>query len=364
MAESTNAVEVAEVSTDVAQGHAPAASAPAVAAPRTMTVDVLRHKLALWQRNASLLLIYFTVFIDFIGITLLSPGLRFMVDPLHPEAFTDLRLSPECAGLGNATAGNLTNPHSCERTSISVGSAISLMMFSYGIGQLISGPILGCLSDRFGPRNVLIFSTVGTSAAFAAQGCIWSFYPHVAVRFVGGLFAGSRPVCQAYIAASVPRHERAAKIGYLALSVMAALQFGPVLGGSLSMVNLRLPLFMAAGMAALCAVLLALYLTNPPARAAGAPAKQADRAATRLADQRVTKALLCVLAGGGMLTVMSFQVVLPIRLADEYGLSPNEIGLMQWGDGLCLLVGNQLYDHARPRPSQIRCASCLPSPPS
>ena len=44
-----------------------------------------------------------------------------------------------------------------------------------------------------------------------------------------------------------------------------------------------------------------------------------------------------------MFSGMAHQVVLPIILADTYSLGPNEIGLLQWGDSLMLLLGNQLY---------------------
>lgn len=190
---------------------APALSAT-VEAPLTILrqpVEVLRSKLRHVQREANLFLVYFTNFCDFVGLTILAPGLRFMLDPSHPGAFYDVRTPAQCR-LGVNATGNATAVPGCDdRTSIPVGQAVAYMMFAFGLAQLISGPILGSLSDRFGPRRVLIFSTAGTTAAFVIQGLLWSFWPHLAARFVGGLFAGSRPVCQSYIAKAVPRHERA-----------------------------------------------------------------------------------------------------------------------------------------------------------
>ena len=171
-----------------------------------LQVTHLRHRLDVVKRNFALLLIYMTVFLDFIGITLLSPGMRFMIDPANAGAFDDIRVPSHCLELANQTAP----AEGCEpRTNLQPGTAISIMMFTYGIGQLFSGALMGWASDRYGPRRVLIVSTAGTPVTFALQGCVWSFWPHAAVRFLGGLFGGSRPVCAAYIAATVAPHERA-----------------------------------------------------------------------------------------------------------------------------------------------------------
>ena len=171
-------------------------------------VGHLRHRLDTVRRNFALLLIYMTVFLDFIGITLLSPGMRFMIDPKDPGAFTDIRLPPECQEATDQM--NSTSLAGCAGyTSMQPGTAISIMMFSYGIGQLFSTAIMGWSSDRFGPRLVLVISTGGSAVCFVLQGLVWSFWPHVATRFIGGLFGGSRPVCAAYIAQTVAPHERA-----------------------------------------------------------------------------------------------------------------------------------------------------------
>ena len=133
-----------------------------------LQVTALSHRLDVVRRNFALLLIYMTVFLDFIGITLLSPGMRFMIDPTNAGAFDDIRISPECVEL---LANSTTPVAGCEpSTVLQPGAAISIMMFSYGIGQLFSGALMGWSSDRFGPRRVLIVSTAGSAAAFALQG--------------------------------------------------------------------------------------------------------------------------------------------------------------------------------------------------
>jgi len=225
-------------------------------------VMALRGRLDSVRRNISLLLVYATIFLDFIGVTLLTPGMRFLVDPVHPDSFDDFR-HPRCAQRLNASTA-IDDVGGCNVvTPMAPGKAVSVMMFTFGLGQLISTPLMGWASDRFGKKKILLISTAGTAAGFLLQGMVWTFWPHSLMRFIGGLFSGSRPVCQAFIAASVPPHKRAQMMGYVAFSVMAAMQFGPVLGGSLSQVSLRLPLFVAAAVAVITLLLLMRYLEEP-----------------------------------------------------------------------------------------------------
>ena len=179
----------------------------------------LQTRLSSIRRNFSLLLVYATICLDFLGITLLSPGMRFLVSPNHDDAFYDFR---------NASCAHSSGGCAAAADAMAPGTAISVMMFTFGLGQLISTPLMGWASDRFGKRNILLISTAGTAASFVLQGLVWRFWPHAAARFVGGLFSGSRPVCQSYIASSVPKAQRPRMMGYVALAVMLAMQFGPV----------------------------------------------------------------------------------------------------------------------------------------
>jgi DHA1 family tetracycline resistance protein-like MFS transporter len=307
----------------------------------------LRQKLHRLQRNMSLILVYLTIFLDFVGITLLSPGMRFMVDPCHDNAFDDLRAPAECCtGFDEAASGPPVAACDIVWGAMKPGTALSAMMVSFGLGQFLSTPLMGWSSDRFGRRRILIISAAGTTIGFLLQGLVWSFWPHVGTRFVAGLFAGSRPVCQAYISSMVPPPRRVEMMGYVSLCVMVALQFGPVLGGSLAVVSLRLPLFVGAALAAIVTVLLIRYLDEPPAPvldvAGSSSSSDADGGGATGATP-CTRVLLGLLSAGSMFSVASIIVCLPIMLADIHGLDPNAIGLLQFGDGVALLAGNLIF---------------------
>ena len=70
----------------------------------------------------------------------------------------------------------------------------------FAVFQLISGPILGQLSDRFGRRPVLLISQAGTLAGFfmlAYSTQIWMLF---VARAIDGATAGNLTTAQAYIA--------------------------------------------------------------------------------------------------------------------------------------------------------------------
>ncbi len=76
---------------------------------------------------------------------------------------------------------------------------VGTLVATYAICQLISGPILGQLSDRYGRRPVLLVSQAGTLAGFimtALAGQLWLVF---LARAIDGATAGNLSTAQAYI---------------------------------------------------------------------------------------------------------------------------------------------------------------------
>ncbi len=180
-------------------------------------------------------LVYFLVFLDIFTYGLVGPVLPFIVQEF---------------GGGAALVGAL-------------GSLYALM-------QLISGPILGPLSDRFGRRPVLLGCILGTAAAYALLGwsslLVWVF---VAIA-LDGLTGGNLTTAQAYVVDITSPEERARGLGMLGAAMGLGLMVGPAVGGILGAFDLRWPVW--AGLsAALLNVGLGLFLlpeSLPPERRA------------------------------------------------------------------------------------------------
>jgi MFS transporter, DHA1 family, tetracycline resistance protein len=119
----------------------------------------------------------------------------------------------------------------------------------FAILQLFCVPILGALSDRFGRRPVILISLAGAGinqllTAFAPN--LWWL---LASRVIAGATAANLACANAYIADVSPPEQRARYFGLIGAAFGAGFIFGPVIGGLLGEIDLRLPFLAAAGLA-------------------------------------------------------------------------------------------------------------------
>lgn len=114
--------------------------------------------------------------------------------------------------------------------------------------QLMAGPLLGSLSDRFGRRPVLLVSLT----AFGCSYILMGFAPSLSWLFVAqvltGLFGATPATAGAFIADVTEPAERTAHFGLLQAAFGTGLIFGPALGGVLVAYGTRVPFFVAAGL--------------------------------------------------------------------------------------------------------------------
>src|SRR5208282_641337 len=106
---------------------------------------------------------------------------------------------------------------------------VGLLITTYALCQLIAGPILGKLSDRFGRRPLLIISQLGTFAGFLvlgwARSLIWIFFS----RFLDGITAGNLSLAQAYISDVTEPENRAKAFGVIGIAFGLGFLIGPAL---------------------------------------------------------------------------------------------------------------------------------------
>lgn len=170
-------------------------------------------------RQAAMIFILITVFIDVLGIGIIIPIL--------PELIKDF------AGGSTALAGRW----------------FGVLAATYALTQFIFAPVLGALSDRVGRRPVILISLFGLGVDYIIMG----FAPTLAWLFVGRLVAGimgaSITTANAYIADVSKPEDRARNFGLIGVAFGLGFIFGPGLGGVLGGIDLRLPFFVSAGLA-------------------------------------------------------------------------------------------------------------------
>jgi MFS transporter, DHA1 family, tetracycline resistance protein len=149
---------------------------------------------------------------------------------------------------------------------------IGLLFSAYPICQLVAGPILGRLSDRYGRRPLLIFSQAGTALSFLILGLSRDFTVMFLARLLDGASGGNILVAQAYVADVTPPEDRARGMGYIGMAFGLGFVLGPLMGGVLLSLpladdlRLRLPFLLAAGFSTLAWVLVLTRLPEslPP----------------------------------------------------------------------------------------------------
>jgi DHA1 family tetracycline resistance protein-like MFS transporter len=122
---------------------------------------------------------------------------------------------------------------------------------TWGAMQFVVGPILGVLSDRFGRRPILLISNFGLAVDFLFMAFAPSLWWLYVGRILNGMTAASFSTGGAYVADITSPQERAKNFGRLTSAFSFGFIVGPILGGALGDINIRLPFLVAAGVTTL-----------------------------------------------------------------------------------------------------------------
>ena len=119
----------------------------------------------------------------------------------------------------------------------------------FGLMQFVCAPIIGALSDRFGRRPVLLVSIFGLGFDYILMALAPSIWWLFLGRTISGMTAASFSTATAYIADVTPPEKRAKSFGLIGAAFGVGFTFGPAFGGFLGHYDLRLPFWVAAGLA-------------------------------------------------------------------------------------------------------------------
>jgi DHA1 family tetracycline resistance protein-like MFS transporter len=179
-----------------------------------------------------LLIIFLTIFVNLIGFGIIIPLL-----PFYAETFGASPL------------------------------VIGLLFAAYSLCQLIAAPALGDVSDRYGRRPVLIFSLVGTVVSFAMLALAHSIVMLFLARIVDGLSGGNISTARAYVADVTEPKDRARAYGLIGAAFGLGFIMGPALSGMLAGVSYTAPIWAAAILTAVAAVMAWVWLPETVRRA-------------------------------------------------------------------------------------------------
>lgn len=136
---------------------------------------------------------------------------------------------------------------------------IGALVSAYAACQLVAGPIVGMLSDRYGRRKVLMISQIGTLAGFVLLALAPNLTLVFFARIIDGLTSGNISVAHAYAAEHSTPATRKQALGATSGAIGTGLVIGPALSGLLVQYGPTAPVWAAAALS-LISILATLTL--------------------------------------------------------------------------------------------------------
>lgn len=168
------------------------------------------------MKNTKMLFILITMFLNFLGFSIIIPILPFLVGQYV---------------------------HNANMIALYVG----LLLSAYAFCQFFASPGLGALSDRFGRRPILLVSLGGSVIGYIFLGFGGALWVLFLGRIIDGLTGGNISTIFAYVADITQPQDRGKYYGMLGAAGGFGFMIGPALGGILAHIHLAMPMFVAAG---------------------------------------------------------------------------------------------------------------------
>jgi DHA1 family tetracycline resistance protein-like MFS transporter len=209
------------------------------------------------------------------------------------------------------------------------GGRIALLYAAYPMCQLVAGPILGRLSDRFGRRPILVVSQAGTALSFLILGLSRDFTVMFLARLLDGASGGNILVAQAYMADVTKPEDRSRGQGLIGMAFGLGFVVGPFLAGLLLALpvapdwRLRLPFLVAAAFSTVAWLLVLLWL--PESRAGDRPAARVLSRRGLVDTIRLPRVGALVLLGAvAVLAFAALEGTFSLYLRDRFAFTPGD----------------------------------------
>lgn len=212
-----------------------------------------------------------------------------------------------------------------------------LLTAVYTLSLFMFAPMWGRLSDRRGPRGVLLVGILGFGVSMLVFSFVESLAAVYAERFLSGLFASAvTPVAAAVIGSFTTTEQgRARRLAFISMAGITGFLLGPMLSVFITRVaaniftlalpagSVAIPLAATALLACLMATAVAFFV--PSGEGHDRLQKAVDTSTNQTAGliPKLLSLTFIVSAGVGV-----FEVGLALRGRQELGLSPYQIALM------------------------------------
>ncbi|PTL06276.1 multidrug efflux MFS transporter NorA [Staphylococcus gallinarum] len=248
--------------------------------------------------NKQFVILYFNIFLVFLGIGLIVPVL--------PVYLKDLGLN---------------------------GSDLGVLVAAFALAQMVISPFGGTLADKLGKKLIICIGL----ALFAISEFLFavshSFSLLIISRILGGFSAGMvMPGVTGMIADISPGKDKAKNFGYMSAIINSGFILGPGLGGFLAEFSHRLPFFVAGGSGCLALVLSVILMKNPKNETQDGFTKYQPELLSKINWKVfITPIVLTLVLAFGL---SAFETLFPLYTADKAHYSPLDISFAITGGGI------------------------------
>lgn len=243
--------------------------------------------------SKSLLAIFLVVFLDLLGFGIVIPILPFYAEHYGASAWE-----------------------------------IGWLMTSYSLMQFIFSPILGRLSDRFGRKPILLFSSLGSAISMTVLGFAHSLFLLFAGRMLAGISAASISTAYAYTADVTTEENRSKGMGLIGAGLGLGFTVGPAIGGLLSKWGFSTPMFFAAGLALFNFFFALAVLKEPKKKVSRQKKKESLHLKQLSAFLKHSEVSIPILLFFLLTLAMTqMEVILAIYLESQYGFLADSTGI-------------------------------------
>jgi multidrug resistance protein len=210
-------------------------------------------------------------------------------------------------------------------------SQIGLIIAAFSIAQLLSAPVWGRVSDRYGRRPALLIGLLASAVAYVVFGLADSLWLLFLSRLVQGAGGGTTGVAQAYVADTIEPSQRAKALGWLSSATGAAFAIGPLLGSLASHFGQTAPGFIAAALCVTNAACAWKWLPESKRKDGSGAVPALRKPVWHTAAQVVVHparptSRLILIYGVGMLAYSVLTSILALYLGAEFGTNEHTIG--------------------------------------
>jgi multidrug resistance protein len=205
---------------------------------------------------------------------------------------------------------------------------VGVLVAVFALAQLLTAPLWGRLSDRWGRRPIILAGLTTSALAYMLFGLASSLTVLLLSRVVQGAGGGINGVIQAYVSDAVPVDHRAKALGWLTAATSAGVMLGPVIGSVAATLDPSAPGWIAASLCLINVVFAWRLLPEPNKDRHQVRQRRSLRSSLVLIFRSpgAPAHVMIWIYASGMMAFMAMNGVLALYLARRFGVTEATIG--------------------------------------